>query len=138
VLSDPINGSVNPKATPGAVMLYTVTVSNSGPVGTDSNSINIADALPPDIALYVDASGGDPIAFVDGSPTSGISYDFATAVAFSNQPGGGAPYNYTPTPDGNGFDASVTGFLVTPIGTLAGTAGSGAPEFSLRYRARIQ
>jgi hypothetical protein len=138
VLSDPANGTTNPKAIPGAVMLYSVTVSNSGVGGTDADSINISDALPAETALFVDTSGGDPIVFIDGSPSSGLTFDYTTAVSFSNQPGGGAPYTYTPTPDPSGFDPLVTGILINPVGTLAGDSGSGAREFTLRYRARVE
>ena len=138
VLQDPINGTSNPKAIPGAVMLYSVTLANSGPVGIDAGTLQITDTLPPETSLFVDNSGGDPIAFIDGTPGSGLSFDFASAVVFSNQPGGGAPYTYTPTPDPQGYDPAVTGFAITPAGALAGTGGGGSPSFTLRYRTRIE
>jgi uncharacterized repeat protein (TIGR01451 family) len=138
VLSDPYNGATNPKAIPGAVMLYSVTLSNSGAVQVDADSLAITDILAPETSLYVDSSGGDPIAFVDGTPGSGLSFDFTTAVTFSNQPDGGSPYDYVPTPDIDGFDPAVTGFQVTPGGALAAGTSGGAPGFTLRYRTRVE
>ena len=138
VLSDPVNLGTNPKAIPGAVMLYSVTLANSGPVSVDADSLLITDILPPEASLYVDSSSGDPIVFLDGTPGSGLSFDFSTAVSFSNQPGGGAPFTYTPTPDAQGFDSTVTGFSIAPGGALAGNAGGGSPSFTLRYRMRVE
>lgn len=138
VLEDPLNGATNPKAIPGAVMLYSVTLANSGPVAVDSGSLQITDILPPETSLFVDSSTGDPIAFIDGTPGSGLSFDFTTAVAFSNQPDGGGPYNYTPSPDAEGFDSAVTGFSVSPDGALAGNSGGSSPSFTLRYRTRVE
>jgi uncharacterized repeat protein (TIGR01451 family) len=140
VLQDPINGAINPKAIPGAVMLYSITLANSGPVGIDADTLQITDRLPPETSLFVDSSSGDPIAFIDGTPGSGMTFDYASAVGFSNQPDGGAPYTYTPTPDAQGFDPAVTGIAITPAGALAGSSsgGAAAPSFTLRYRTRLE
>lgn len=138
VLNDPINGATNPKAIPGAVMLYALTLANSGPVSIDAGGLSITDALPPETALYVDTSAGDPIVFIDGSPGSGLTWDYAAAVSFSNQPDGGAPYTYTPAPDAAGFDADITGLLIAPAGAMAGSNGSGSPAFTLRFRTRVE
>jgi uncharacterized repeat protein (TIGR01451 family) len=137
VESDPANGSINPKAIPGAFMVYTVTVANAGTAAVDSDSVNVRDVLPSEAALYVDNSSGDPIVFADGVPPSGLTFDYATAVSYSSQPGGGAPFDYLPIPDAAGFDPAVTGIRITPQGALAGSTGSGTPEFTLRYRTRI-
>ena len=136
-LSDPINGTTNPKAIPTATMLYTLTVANLGLDPTDADSVEVVDRLPPEVALFVDSAGGDPITFIDGSPASGLLYDYSADVSFSSQPGGGAPYNYVPSPDASGFDAAVTGFRITPRGSFAGTGLGTAPEFEIRYRVRI-
>jgi uncharacterized repeat protein (TIGR01451 family) len=44
VISDPLNGIVTPKAIPGAVIEYCLTLSNAGP-GT-ATGVNISDAVP--------------------------------------------------------------------------------------------
>jgi len=137
-LSDPINGGSNPKAIPGAVVQYSLGVSNQGPGAVDAGSMVITDPLPAGVALYVDTSGGDPIVFTDGAVTSGLSYSYATDVTFSNQPGGGPPYNYTPVPDGQGFDPAVTGYRINPSGAMNGASAGNVPSFNLRARVRIE
>ena len=137
-LTDPINGSANPKAIPGAVIQYTLGVSNQGLGPVDADSLVITDPLPTDTALFVDTSGGDPIAFVDGAVASGLTYTFATDVTFSNQVGGGPPYNYAPVPDAQGFDAVVTGFRINPGGAMNPTVGTNVPGFNILLRVRIQ
>lgn len=137
-LTDPINGSSNPKSIPGAVVRYTVGVSNQGLGVVDANSLVITDPLPPDTALFVDTSSGDPIVFVDGAVSSGLTFNYATDVTFSNQAGGGPPYNYTPSPDAQGFDPLVTGYRVNPSGLMNPTVGSSTPSFSILVQVRIQ
>jgi uncharacterized repeat protein (TIGR01451 family) len=137
-LSDPINGGSNPKAIPGAVVQYTLGVSNQGAGAVDAGSMVITDPLPAGVALYVDTSGGDPIVFADGAVASGLSWSYATDVTFSNQPGGGPPYNYTPVPDAQGFDAAVTGYRINPSGPMNGATAGNVPGFNLRVRVRIQ
>lgn len=134
-LFDAVNGASNPKAIPSAVVLYTLTIANSSP--TAAESIDVRDVLPLDAALFVDTGGGDPIAFIDGNPPSGLVFDYGSDVQFSNQPGGGAPFDYAPVPDASGFDAAVTGLRIAPSGNLTGAAGAGNPSFELRYRMRL-
>ncbi|MCH8865445.1 MAG: hypothetical protein IID58_01210 [Proteobacteria bacterium] len=137
-LTDPINGSANPKAIPGAVIQYTLGVSNQGLGPVDADSLVITDPLPTDTALFVDTSGGDPITFVDGAVASGLTYTFATDVTFSKKAGGGPPYNYAPVPDAQGFDAVVTGFRINPGGAMNPTVGTNVPGFNILLRVRIQ
>ena len=137
-LTDPVNGTTNPKAIPGAVVRYTVGVSNQGLGAVDTDSLVITDPVPANTALFVDTSGGDPIVFIDGPVSSGLAYSYAADVSFSNQPGGGAPYNYTPVPDADGFDPAVTGYRLNPTGAMAGTVGSNVPSFNIRFRVRVQ
>ncbi len=138
VLTDPVNGATNPKAIPGAVIQYTISVSNQGIGTVDADSLQVSDPLPTNTALYVSTVSGDPVAFVNGSPGSGLSYNYAADVSYSNQAGGGAPYNYTPVPDAQGFDPLVTGYLVAPTGVMSGDSGSGAPSFNVIFRVRIE
>ena len=138
VLSDPVNGATNPKRVPGAVVRYTIGVVNSGPGTVDASSLVITDTVPPDAALYVAAGGGGPVEFIDGTPASGLAFNPATDVGYSNQPGGGAPYTYAPVPDGQGFDPAVTGVRIAPTGVMNAAGGAGQPAFSLRLRIRIR
>lgn len=138
VLSDPINGISGPKAIPGAFVQYTVAVVNQGPGAVDADSLIVTDPLPSDTALYVDTASGDPIALTDGPTSSGLGFVFATDVAFSNQAAGGAPYNYIPTPDAQGFDPAVTGIRIAPTGAMNAASGSSLPSFNITLRVRIE
>ena len=138
VLSDPVNGSTNPKSIPNSIQRYTVTVTNSGPGIVDASSLVITDAVPGNTRLYVATGGGDPIEFIDGTTPSGLSYNYATHVTYSNQVGGGAPYNYTPTPDANGFDSAVTGVRIAPSGSMAAASGGNQPSFAVRFRVQVR
>lgn len=64
VVSDPVNGTTNPKAIPGAVVEYCITVSNAG--GADATNVAISDPLPAE-TLYFTAFGVK----VNGTVTSG-------------------------------------------------------------------
>jgi hypothetical protein len=74
---------------------------------------------------------------VDGATASGLLYDFAADVTFSNQVGGGAPFTYIPTPDGQGFDPLVTGFRAAPTGTMDASVGGNDPSFDIIFQVRI-
>jgi uncharacterized repeat protein (TIGR01451 family) len=138
VVSDPVNGTTDPKAIPGAEVRYTLTVTNLGLGTVDNDSLVIRDVMPADTAVFVDTSGGDPIVFVDGATSSGLGYNYATDVTFSNQPGGGAPYNYVPVPDAQGFDTLVTGIRVNPTGVMNASAGGNDPSFDLQISILVE
>lgn len=138
VLSDPINGSSSPLAIPGALVQYTIGVTNQGIGTVDSDSLVVTDALPTDVALYVDTSGGDPVTFANGSTPSGLAYNYAADVTFSNQVGGGPPFNYTPVPDVDGFDPAITGYRVAPTGIMSAASGGNNPSFNITLRVRIE
>jgi uncharacterized repeat protein (TIGR01451 family) len=137
-VNDPVNGGTNPKAIPGAVLRYTVGVTNQGDGSPAVGSIVITDPLPAEAALFVDTAGGDPIVFVDGAVPSGLGYSYAADVTFSNQPGGGAPYTYIPVPDVQGYDPLVTGYRIQPTGTMNPAVGSSFPSFNIRFLVRLE
>ncbi len=136
-LTDPVNGTANPKAIPGAIVRYTIQVTNQGPGAVDADTLELVDSIPPGTALYVDAGGSDAIVFNDGTVPSGLSYSFAGDVQYSNQSGGGSPYNYTPSPDGEGFDPAVTGLRINPSGAMSAGGGGSNPSFSIQLNVRV-
>jgi len=136
VLTDPVNLGANPKRIPGSVVEYAVTVTNTGPGTVDASTLAISDPLPANSHLYVSTVSGNPVTFTDGTPASGLSYSYASDVSFSNQPAGGAPYNYTPVPDADGFDPAVRGLRIAPTGVM-NAAGAGNPNFTVRFRVRV-
>ena len=64
LISDPINGTTNPKYMPGAVVRYCVLVTNEG--GISHNNVSLADPLP------------TTLTFVPGSMRSGTNCNAAT------------------------------------------------------------
>ena len=142
--SDPFNGAVNPKSIPGALMTYTVTVTNTGPGAADPNTVFVLDAIPANTDLFVgdlSAPGSGPVLFVDGAPSSALTCTFTSLasptddVSFSND--GGASFGYTPVPNANGVDPAVTHIRINPKGTLPGNGG-GNPSFQVRFRVRVE
>ena len=138
VISDPINGTTNPKRIPGAVVQYVVSITNSGNGTVDSSSLVITDPVPANADLYVATAAGNPVQFIDGTPASGLTYNYASNVGYSNQGGGGPPYTYTGVPDAAGFDAAVTGLRIGPTGVMSAASAAGSPSFTVRFRVRIR
>lgn len=138
--SDPLNLTTNPKAIPGAAMLYSIDVTNTGTGVTDSDSTVVSDAIPANTELYVGDLGGGPVVFIDAG--SGLTYSFlalgnaADSLEFSSN--GGSTWNYTPSPDADGYDANVTNIRVTPAGSLAASDGITNPGFTLRFQVRVK
>lgn len=145
ILSDPANGTSNPKFIPGALGVYTVTVTNTGSGSPDANSLTITDPIPTGTALFVGdvgAAGSGPVAFVQGSPTSSLTYSFSSLSSQTDDVGfsgnGGASYSYVPTVDANGVDNSVTHLLISPKGSFAAAGAGGSPSFQVRFRVRVR
>ncbi len=144
-LSDPVNNSSNPKAIPGAVMQYTIMSSNSGFAATDTDSVTVTDSIPANTEMFVGdiaAIGSGPLAFIDGSTSSTLSYSFTALgsntddLEFSSD--GGATFSYTPVPDADGFDGNVTHFRGQTGGAFAASNGVNNPSFSFQFRVRVQ
>ncbi|MDZ7628125.1 MAG: hypothetical protein U5J99_06915 [Parvularculaceae bacterium] len=130
VISDPVNGTTNPFAIPGATIEYLISFTNPGPGSIDAGTIVIVDAIPANtdfVNVTIGGPGSGAVAFVDSSPASGLSLT-AAGVAYSND--NGATYAYTPVA---GADAAVTNLRVTLSGAMA--AGRTA---SIRFRAAVE
>jgi len=133
VISDPRNGTVNPKLIPGAIVEYAITVRNVGNLAVDSSSIVILDVMPAQMAFAT----GTPVTFTNGTPTSGLNtFNAGTMVRYSSAPGGTTGFTYTPT---GAFDPNVRGIRINPTGTMAAaTSGTNQPSFTIRFRAQVQ
>jgi uncharacterized repeat protein (TIGR01451 family) len=143
--SDPINGTTDPKAIPGAVVLYTVVVTNGGDGAVDLDTVSVTDPLPLLVDLFVGdlaAPGSGPVQFVDGPVSSALTYTFGGLgdggddAEFSDD--GGVSFTYTPVPDAAGYDPDVTHIRVNPKGTFPGATLAGSPSFSMAFRVRVQ
>ncbi len=135
---DPVNGFTNPKMIPGAIVNYTITVSNPGTLPITADSIFAIDALPNLVSMIVGdfgAAGSGPISFSPGAST--LTYAFAGLASLTDNidfsSDGGANWTMTPSPGANNADASVTHFRITPKGAMA--PGS---TFSFIFRALIK
>jgi uncharacterized repeat protein (TIGR01451 family) len=131
-ISDPLNGTLRPKAIPGAFMQYRVTVSNETDGVIDSDTIVVSDVLPPEVSAFV---GADPVSVTQGTVSSGLTVG-SSDVGWSIQPGGGAPFTYVPTPDATGCDPAVTGIRIQTRGSMA--AGSSANPSSVTFSFRVR
>lgn len=134
----------NQFALPGAVYEYLILVTNSGNAPPNADSVIITELLPSEIEMRVTdygAPGSGPVVFSDGAPASALNYSFnslgssSDSISFSTD---GTNFNYTPVPDGDGYDSNVTHVRIRPSGFFAPNSGSGSPNFSLRFRARIK
>lgn len=143
-LEDPINGTTDPKAIPGATMRYLIVVTNTGTGPVDTDSLVVTDPLPANMALRVadfDVSTAGPVQFIDGSPSSTLTYDFVALddlgddLAFSDD--GGATFDYEPSADANGVDTAVNAIRINPKGAFAADSG-GDPSLQLVFKMIVQ
>ena len=133
LVSDPVNGTVNPKYIPGAIVRYTFTVSNSGPTAVDNNTVWLIDTLPGQLNVGTAAS---PV-FAQGTPTSGLTFSAATDIRYSNAataPTTFAGCTYTPVA---AYDPAVRFVCLNPKGVMAGSTGT-PPSFTLSIQAQVR
>jgi hypothetical protein len=144
-VSDPVNGTTNPKAILGAVVDNTINVSNAATTAVDSDSLGLSQTIDPGSALRVtdfDGSTSGPVQFSEGATASGLTYTFialgstADDVAFSNTDGNS--YIYIPSAGTDGSDPAVTDILISPKGTLNGNSGSGNPSANFIFKTVMQ
>jgi hypothetical protein len=143
-VQDPINGTTDPKAIPGAFVRYDVIVTNEGGVAVDTDTVSITDPIPVLGDLFIGDLGGagsGPVVFVDGATSSGLTYTFVSLgdggddLAFSND--GGATFTYTPVSDGTNHDPNVTHIRIDPKGQFAAATVAGNPSFTVSFRVRV-
>ena len=120
-------------------------VANTGPGEVDIDTVEIVESIAASTALRVvdyDGANPGPIAFVDGSASSGLSYTFMNLasstddVDFSSD--GGSTWNYSPVDVGDGTDPAVTDFRVRPKGIFDASTAGGSPSFQLLFQAVVQ
>lgn len=132
-------------ALPGNTVTYTISAQSTGILPIDTGAVIIVDNLPSELAFRVvdiDAPGGGPIKFDNGSPASGLTYTYVALgdtgddLEFSNN--GGASFGYTPVDDGTGADPDVTHIRINPKGAFSARSAVGIPDFSITYDANIE
>ncbi len=143
VVDDPVNGLVNPKAIPGANVIYTVTAANQDVTPIDKDTVSLVTPVPSGTILFVDKlARSGPVAFIDGTPSSGLVFrqkklgHKTSDLEFSGN--GGTTFDYIPTPDALGYDPNVTHIRVTPGGIFRALSVAGAPNFSIKFQVLVQ
>jgi uncharacterized repeat protein (TIGR01451 family) len=133
LVSDPVNGAIDPKAIPGSIVRYTLEVRNSGPASVDNNSMLIVDTLPLQISV---GTAANPL-FTQGSPTSGLTFSSASDIRYSSsatRPASFAACTYTPVAS---YDPAVKYVCLRPRGTMAGSTGV-PTSFTISIQAQIK
>ena len=145
VIRDPVNVTTDPKAIPGSEVRYSIVVSNQGAGTVDDDTIVVSDMLPPNTcAVVLDAvgPGSGPVEFVDGIPSSDLSYSFVSLasttddLAFSDD--GGLTYDYVPVANASGCDPVISNMQIKPKGTFAANTGAGSPSAEFSFRIIVQ
>jgi len=80
VVSDPVNGTTDPKAIPGAVIRYCIAVSNASG-GADATDIGISDTLPGDVVFNAGTIRRNTDVSISGTDAT---CDVATGAAPAN------------------------------------------------------
>jgi len=140
VVDDGLVGGDDTVAIPGSTLRYTITIRNDGAGSADSGTTVVVDRMPANGALKLDdfngAPGVGPLGVTQGSPSSGLTYNYLTLgsgtddLEFSNDDG--ATWTYIPADSGDGTDPSVTHIRVQPDGAFYPNSGS-APSIDIRY-----
>ncbi|TIX52085.1 DUF11 domain-containing protein [Alteraurantiacibacter aquimixticola] len=88
VLSDPVNGTTDPKAIPGATVQYCIKVSNAAG-GADATNVTLTDPVPGDVTYVTSTAFVDGTVNGDGTCNAGTttgSYDGGTTTVSGTIP----------------------------------------------------
>ncbi len=125
---------------PGQDMEYTITMTNTGGGGSDTDSTFLFDTLPTFLTFYngdFDGPGGatsDPVLF--SQTGAGLNYLYSRDIRYSNAavaPTGLASCTYTPLA---GYDPAVKHICFNPKSVFGG--GTTAPTATLKFRMQIK
>jgi hypothetical protein len=134
VISDPVNGTVNPLAIPGATVQYTVTIANAAGASTSATLTTITDAL--DANVRVDSAVGVAAWTVTGSTRAATSGTLTVDTTDAN--GDGLGHSDVALPGGT-LTAALTTILAADAvnGYVAGEVKPGE-VFTLTFNVIIQ
>jgi uncharacterized repeat protein (TIGR01451 family) len=142
VISDPVNGTVNPKNIPGAENVYTLTVQNTGLGAVDTDTLVLVDLIPTNSEVFTgNLSAGAPYIFTDGPLPSGLTCVFtalnSTSDCIDFSKDAGATWSYVPN---GAYDPAVTHIRFRLGGKMNAdpAPGSPYPGFSLQFKTRIK
>lgn len=132
-------GAVGLYALPGNDVIYTITVTNTGPGTVDADTMFLADKIPTDTIFYnddIDDAGPetDPVSFQETG--SGLTFNYATDIAYSDLAAAPADFTSCTYSPAGGYDPNIQYICINPKGTFA--AGAPPPEFSVSFRVQIK
>jgi uncharacterized repeat protein (TIGR01451 family) len=125
VYSDPFNGTTSPKAIPGAIITYTVTIANAAG-GANATGVTITDSLATEITANHLAFNAQ---FNDGVNTC------AAAQGIAVDPNSGTYACKTNANDGDGADWNVSAANTVTVSGLSINAGQTA---RIKFQAVVQ
>lgn len=157
VTYDPVLGFKSagnkPKAIPGAELLYSVNVVNTGRGKSDDGSLILQDTIPANSELFIGnlsclnrgpGTGTGPICYEDGnSPNeSNLTYNFVDLdsstdhISFSQD---GFDFSYEPVDSGDGYDPTVRYIRIFPSGEFKESDKNNtySPEFTFSYQIKL-
>jgi uncharacterized repeat protein (TIGR01451 family) len=124
------SGGASDYAIPGNDVTYSITVTNTGSGPVDANTIEMIDAMPPEISFLTGS-----VVFIDND--SSLTFDPAFDLKFSKAPT--APANFaacTDTPSA-GYDPTITFICLAPKGRMS--EGTITPSsFTIQFQAGIE
>ena len=119
VISDPLNGTTNPKRIPGAVIEYSIVVTNT--VGAQATNLTVTDSLTAESARL-------------SFETDGYAVGKGIQVTAPNI-NGGAALNLTNVSDGDAGDYGATAVDTVTVGGIVLSAGDQA---TIKFRVVVQ
>lgn len=120
VLSDPVNGASNPKAIPGAVVEYTVTVTNAVTASAIATNVEVTDSLATEIAAGTVVFSTDSYGIGQGIEVTAPNLYGGAATALTNNTDGDE------------------GEFATNVVTVNGITLDAGEDATMRFRVVIQ
>lgn len=124
---DPVNYNVLPKAIPGALIRYVVTISNAAGAGTATLD-TITDTLSTNLAIDSDLKVASAVAFASLANESAAGKGFKVVVTGSTRALNGVNQYFTTTADGDGVGISGQNITATMATVLPVGGGYAAGE----------
>ena len=125
-------------AVPGNDVLYTISLTNTGPGTVDDGSLFFVDALPPEVVFFngdADGSGPGTASVIFNDSGSGLAFNPSSDVAYATtEPASFADCSHPPAA---GFDPAIRFVCFNPQGEMA-AGDSALSSFTLTFRARLQ
>jgi uncharacterized repeat protein (TIGR01451 family) len=126
-------------AVPGNDVVYSITVTNAGSGGADSNSIFIVDRLPAEIEFFngdMDGAGPATGAVYFTQSGAGLTFTLATDLRYATGASPPASFAACTYAAAAGYDPNIRFVCFNPKGAMA--AGDPDPSFTVQFRARIK